>query len=150
MSTFCREFLVPQRLSVEQANDRVAEQVRILSVVEPELQLVNVGIEMLGAHLMERTDDRTVKERPHTFDPVCVNVAADVLLGSVVDGFVSRVLVCDPVVSLEFVGVDGLSFIGDNGANEPVEGGTVGTLSDLQNDVAARSLAPTTIVLFPM
>ena len=57
---------------VHDASQRVAEDVGIVPVVEPPLQLFQVAVHMLDAHLVEGSDDGTLEEAPHAFDTVGV------------------------------------------------------------------------------
>ena len=62
---------------VDDALERVDENIRVVSVVEPPLELLKVAIHVFRAHLVERADKRTLEQAPHAFHAVCVNVAHD-------------------------------------------------------------------------
>ena len=49
---------VREILRHEELYERVPEQVRVLSVVEPPFQFVQVGVKMLLGDMMERADNR--------------------------------------------------------------------------------------------
>src|SRR5207248_6202925 len=78
------EFRVGHGFGFDQLNQRVTKQELVAPVVEPELEFVQVAVEMLRAHLVERTDDRSLEQTPDTLDAVRVNVAADPFLGAVI------------------------------------------------------------------
>ena len=73
---------------------------------------------MLAAHLVESADDRTLEQAPHAFDTVSVHVAHDPFLDRVIDGLVAGVVVGDPQIGLEFVGVDGFGLVLDSAGDE--------------------------------
>ena len=77
---------------------------------------------MLAAHLMERSDDRALEQAPHALDTVGVDIAYDPLLDRVVDRFVACIVIGDPQVRLEFVGIDGFGFVLDGAGDEVMEG----------------------------
>ena len=71
---------------------------------------------MLAAHLVE-SGDGALEQAPDAFDPVGMHISDDPFLdGSVIDGFVAGVVVGDTKIGLEFVGLDGLSFVFDDSA----------------------------------
>src|SRR5262249_42383435 len=71
---FGNQLLVFQRLSRNQSLDRIAEQVRIFAVVEPEAHFIAVGLQVLGADLVPCADDPPFQKRECRLDSVCVNV----------------------------------------------------------------------------
>lgn len=88
-----REFLVWKCARVNEFQNRVAEQIRILSVVEAPLKFIEVAVEMLFRNLMERADDGPLEQAERALDGVRVNVAAHVFLRGVLHRFVLRVVV---------------------------------------------------------
>ena len=46
-----------------------------MTVVEPPLKLVKVGVKVLGAEMVVGTDDRLLEEAPNALHGVSVNVA---------------------------------------------------------------------------
>lgn len=64
-----RQFLVFKVLGLNQPEQGVAEQVRVITVDEPELELIKVTFNVLLGNLMVSADDGTLEQRPrsHTF-----------------------------------------------------------------------------------
>jgi hypothetical protein len=68
-----------------------AGPVLILTFVEAKDLLLDVALQMLGARGNVRPPDRPREHREERFDAVRVNVAANILKGVVVNGFVNLV-----------------------------------------------------------
>ena len=66
--------------------DRHAEDVIVLAVVVPELELRDVQRQILGADLVERADDPALEDRPEAFNRVRVDRTDNILAGRVIDG----------------------------------------------------------------
>ena len=58
------QFAVAQGIGGEDALHRVPEHLRVVAVVEAPLHLIEVAVEVLGAHLVERSHDRALEQRP--------------------------------------------------------------------------------------
>jgi len=54
----------------------VPEYERVVPVVEPELELIEIAVKVLTRHLVERTGDTAIEERPCALDGVRVTVTA--------------------------------------------------------------------------
>ncbi len=65
--------------------NRRTEYVRILAIVVPELELIDVERQIQVAHLMERSHDAALYHRPKTLDGVRVDRTIDVLSGAVMN-----------------------------------------------------------------
>src|SRR6266478_338938 len=89
--------------SVGHANECVAEQVWVVTLIRSPLEFVKIGVKMLGGNLMIRSDDGTLEKRPDAFNPVGVYIAANPLFGMMVYRFVAGVFVCNPEVSRRFI-----------------------------------------------
>ncbi len=74
------EFFVFEVRSLNQLDERIAEQVRILTVVEPEAHFVQVGREMLRADFMPRSNNAALEQGKHRFHGVCVNISRYIFL----------------------------------------------------------------------
>ena len=74
MGLLGRECVVGQRLRGHKTRDGVAEQVRVLPVVEAKFEFVKVPIRVLHADLMERTDNRPLEQTERAVDAVGVHV----------------------------------------------------------------------------
>ena len=66
------------------------------------LELRHVAGQVLRRHPVEHADVAALKHRPERFDPVRVDLTADVLLDAVLDG----VVVTEPLVGRRLVGVE--------------------------------------------
>lgn len=88
------EFLVLQRVRVHDAPERVPEDVLVLPVVVPTLQLLEVTVHVLHAHLVERADDGSLEQAPDALDRVGVDIAHDPLLGAVIHALVGACRRC--------------------------------------------------------
>ena len=64
------QILVLQRFASQQRGQRIAEQVRILPVVEPEGHFVKVSVQMFRGELMVRTDDGALEQAPDVLNGV--------------------------------------------------------------------------------
>lgn len=84
---------------------RRSEDIFVVAVVVPELELSNVQRQIFGADLVERPDDATFKDRPETFNRVRVQRANDIFASGMIDGLMREVLpevlIADPLVSHE-------------------------------------------------
>ena len=101
-----RQFLVFKIRRLQKSEQRIAEQIRVVPIVESKFKLVKVAVEMFHTELMVRADDRTLEQRPRTFNGVCVNIATNPFLKVVVNGIVDGVRVPDFLVGLQLVGVN--------------------------------------------
>ena len=133
---------VPERVGVDDACQRVAEDMRVVAVVEPPLQFFEVAVHMLGAHLVERADDGALEQAPDTFNAVGVDVADDPFLGTMVDGLMAGVSVADANVALEFIGVDRLGLVAHGALDEGMERGLTDVWDALDTDAAAALDGP--------
>ena len=120
--TLSDEFPVGERVGVHDAGQGVAEDVGVVAVVVAPLQFFEIAVHVLGADLVERSDDRALEEAPDAFNAVGVDVAQDPFLFGVPDGLMAGVVVSDPEVGLEFVGVDCLGLVSDGAGDEVMQG----------------------------
>src|SRR5437879_4137542 len=65
--------------------DRCSENIRVLPIVVPELELIDVQREIFGADLMERSDDAALHQRPEAFDCVGMDVPMHIFPGPMVN-----------------------------------------------------------------
>ena len=70
---------------------------------------------------MERSDDAPLEQRPDALDTVGVHVSQDPLLNRMVNGFMASIVVGNPQVGRQFVGVDSLCLVMDCPVDEVVE-----------------------------
>ena len=66
--------------------NRRSENILVLSVVIPELELCNVERQIFLADLVEGADDAALDQRPEAFDGLSVDRADDVLAARMVNG----------------------------------------------------------------
>lgn len=131
------QFRVRQSLCQQQLEHRVAEHVRVLAVVEPELKFIAVSVKVLCRDLMIRADDRTLEKRPYVLYGVGMNFASNVLAGSMPYRFVFGVLICDATVSGPFVGIDSFGVAASISSDEAVQGFPIRAAHYLEADVPA-------------
>ena len=124
-------------LGFQQPKEGVAEQPGVVTIVEPPLKLVQVGVQVLHGDFVVCANDRPFKEAPDVLNGVRVNVIAHPFLYRVVDCLVRSVLVSDAPVRCPFVCEVGYCLIGCNLSDELVEGCTVAGLDNLEDDLAA-------------
>ena len=135
------------RWSRRQRDERVAEEVRILAVVESERDLVQVCGQVLDRQLVVRPDDRPLQQAPYAFYGVGVNIAANPFLGVVVDRL--WLMTPDGAVGGQVVGVN-VGFGGDVVADEVAEALAVAAADDRKRTSPSRCAAPATMVLLPV
>lgn len=131
------QFRVGQGFCHQEFAERVAEHIRVLSVVVSELQLIKVSVKVLRANLMVATDDGPLEKRPDVLYGVRMHIAPGVLALTMVDPLMLRILVSDPTVGGPLVGVDGLGVAASVRPNEAVQRLPIRTSDNLQADVPA-------------
>ena len=113
----------------------IPKQIRVLTIVIPPLQLVKIGVKMLGAQLMVSPNDRALEQAPDILDVVGVDFASNVLLDAVIDRLMPRVVIRNTLIWRPVIGVDHFRFSGGSGTNEPVKGFTASPVHHLEPDV---------------
>ena len=126
---------IGQVFSVENPQQCIAEDVGIVPVVVPPLQLFQIAVQVLHAHLVESADDGPLEEAPHALDAVGVHVPDHPLFLGVLYGLVPGVLVRDAQVEPQLVGVDGLGFVLDGAPDEVMQGSAPDVRDALNADV---------------
>src|ERR1700686_2696260 len=96
-----RQTIKSQRISSDHMTQSVDKKIGSFPAVEAERHFVQVGLEMLGADLMPRSDNPALQERERRFDCVSRDASAvlvpSIFLGGVVDGFVAQVANCSRI-----------------------------------------------------
>lgn len=69
------QFSVFKRFGIHDPAEDVLKNVWVVAVVESSLELLKIVIHVLGAHLVEYTDEGTLEQIPYAFHAVGVNVA---------------------------------------------------------------------------
>lgn len=82
---FRYQFLKFHLRGIEQFYHRIFKQIWVTPVIESPLKFVKVRLNVLGADLMKRTDDRPFKEAPGVFNSIGVDIAPHILIMLVVD-----------------------------------------------------------------
>lgn len=82
------ESFVLQHRRFNELHQRIAEQVRVMAIVEPERHFVQVGRKMLCRDLMPRSDNAALEQRESGFNAVRRNVSLNVDALTMVDGLV--------------------------------------------------------------
>ena len=100
----------------------IAEDVRVVPIVVTPLQLLKVAVQMLDAHLVESPDNRALEKGPYALDAVGVHIPDNPLFLGVLDHLMACVLISNPQVGLQFIGVDGFGFIFDGAVDEVMQG----------------------------
>src|SRR5688572_17200064 len=118
--------------------DHVTEYRGILSVVMPIGKFIQVERQILLAHVVIRTHDATLQERPERINIGSVDLAAHVLALAVFNGFVLVVLIQQPIAGM-LIGRNERDFLVYGLANEAIKRRRIGTLYHLANYVALAS-----------
>ena len=114
--------MISEGVGIHNPAQGVVEDVGVFPVVESPFEFFQIEIEMLGADLMEGTDNRTLEQRPYAFYAVGVNFTNHPFLNSVADSRMARVLMSNPQVGFQFIGIDGFRFVFDVAADEVMQG----------------------------
>ena len=77
-------------LRFQQSQQGVPKEKWVLAIVEPEAHFVKVGLQMLCANTMPRSDDAALEQRKGGVDSVRVNVAVHVFPIAMAYGFMLR------------------------------------------------------------
>ena len=121
----------------QQSEKGITKQPRIVTVVEPPFQLIQIGIQMLDRDLVIGTDDGSLQKAPDALLRVGVNIAANPFLKAVVDGLMARVRVGDALAGCPLVNVVGFGIICRVCLNEAVERLTISRVDDAEDDLLA-------------
>ena len=122
---------------IDDALERVDENIGIVAVVESPLELLKIAIHVLDAHLVECPREGTLEQAPHALHAVRVNVAHDPHFLGMVHRFMARIAVLDSDIGLQLIRVDGLGFILYGAADEIVERATLDVRDALDANLAA-------------
>ena len=83
--------------SVDDAPERVREDVGVFAVVVPPLQFLQVAVQVLDAHLVEGADNGPLEQAPYALDRVGVNLTHNPLFLGVFDRLVAGVVIAMPM-----------------------------------------------------
>ena len=132
--------LVSQRSSVHDPFQGISEDMRVFPVVESPLQFLKVAVQVLPAHLVEGADNGPLEQAPHALDPVGVDLTDNPLFGRMAHSPVYGVLILDPDVGLQFIGVNRFSLILNGSMDEIVQGVTLDIRNALYSNLTAIPL----------
>ena len=113
---------------------------RVVPVVESPLQLFQVAVQVFPAHLVEGADNRPLEQAPHALDAVGVDLSDNPLLRGVAHGPVYGVMIFNPHVGLQLIGVNRLSLILNCSMYEIMESVTLDIRDALDSDLSAVPL----------
>ena len=99
----------------------ISEDMSIILVGVPPFKLLQVSSQMLTGNLVERPNDGTLEQGPYAFYKVGVNVTVNPFLYRVIEGFMTGVMVFNPQIAFQFIGVDSFGFILDSPVDEGME-----------------------------
>ena len=134
------QFPISEVPSVENPKQGVTKNMRIVAVVETPFQFLKVSVQVLPAHLVEGTNNGPLEQAPDPLDTVGVDLADNPLLGGMAHSPVYGVVIFNPHVGLQFIGVNSLSLILDGSMNEIVEGPPPDIRDALDPDLSAVPL----------
>ena len=112
------------------------EHVRVAAVVVAEREFVDVERQVLLRHVVERTHDSTLEQRPERVDRARVDLAANVLALGVVHRLVPVAVGHELLVAGVLVARDQLARRVDRPVDEPAQRLLVGALDHLSDDRA--------------
>ena len=124
-------------LSVNDTAKSVNEDMVVVAVGKPPLQLFQVSSQVLVADLVEGSDDAPLEKAPHALYGVGMNISNGPLFDAMIDGFMTGVAVFNPQVSRQFVRVDSFCFILYGAIDEAVESVPLSIGNLLQTDGSA-------------
>ena len=132
------------------ASDCDAEDIRIFSVVIPELELGDIQMRIFFADLMESPDNAALQDRPEAFDGLRVDRTDDVLTAPMVNdtvaiSFLGELPIAAPSVSAKQADLVRYGFIDEGGQRGALERFSTTRATTLP----LRRTAPTTIDLLP-
>ena len=113
---------------------------RVVSVVESPLQFFQVAVQVLPAHLVKGADNRTLEQAPHSLDPVGVDLAYHPLLRGMAHGLVYGIVIFNPHVRPQLIGVNRLSLILNCSMDEIMESVTLDIGNALDSNLPAVPL----------
>lgn len=102
--------------------DGRSEDIRVLTIVIAELEFGDIERHIFPAHLMERADYATLKDRPEAFNRLSVNCANDILTSRMVNSRVWIVPI-EQIVARILISAKQTDFVRNCFANEGCQRG---------------------------
>src|ERR1035437_1104079 len=137
LSALLNEFLVFHLRRAYELQHGIAEQIRVLPSVLSPLELIEVRLKMLSAHLMIRADDSPLKQAPRALYAVRMNIAAYPLFRAMVDRLMRCIGVGNAFVRRVLVGHETLGIGTGVFQHEAMQGFLGSAFLPLQPDLAA-------------
>ena len=113
---------------------------RVVAIIESPFQFLKVSVQVLPAHLVEGADNGTLEQAPHAFDAVGVDIAHHPFLQGMAHSLMARVMIFNPHVGLQLIGVNRLSLILNGSMDEIMESVTLDIGDALDSDLSAVPL----------
>ena len=118
----------------------VPEDMRIIAVVETPFQFLKVSVQVLDAHLMEGADDGAFEQAPDALDPIGMDLADNPLFRGMAHGLMPSIVILNPHVGLQLIGVNRLSLILNGSMDEIMESVTLDIGNALDSNLTAIPL----------
>lgn len=147
---FLSEFSEGKRVGGDHVAQGIQEQVRILPAIESEGHFRAVGLQMLRAHFVPSANNAALQEREGRFDSVGMNIALDVDMQFVSDGFVASIfaeMLGRAPVSVEFIGKEHFDIFAYILADKFFERATL-NIGGVEKAQIATALPDTDYILF--
>jgi hypothetical protein len=147
---------------VSASSYRFTENVFFVSVVKPELKLVQVERQIFLAHVMVRSDHAAFQQRPKTLDALSVAISAHILASGVPNELMLAIVDADRIVAAPFIRDDQRRMSLGYFADESGQGFGIGTLNYLTDKIplardcadysglARRDAASAFLAVFPV
>src|SRR6266851_4812614 len=113
-----------------------SENVRVLAIVEAELELIQVQRQIFLAHVVISAYDAALEQRPERIEILGMHFTAYVLASRMLDGIVRESEYVQIVVTLPFICRDQINFLAYGLTHEAIEGCGIGMLDHLADHVA--------------
>src|ERR1700733_13731118 len=126
---------MPSRMNASAPLNCRPENICIVSVVVPELELRDVQRQIFAANFVETADDAAFENTPEAFNRVGMDCADDVLSRTVIDNAM-RIGAAKRPVGPVSVGTKQTDFVRDNLFDEIFECRLIDTVDDAGDDVA--------------
>ncbi len=134
-----RERFVLYMFRFQHLDKRVTEQIGVVAVVEPEAHFIEIGLQMLCAKTMPRTNKTALEQGECGFDRVCVNICSgsDVLASTVAHSLMPSAADSFAVGAAVFVGHNHIHILGDVLADVLRQSSALGVLCVKEPEIAA-------------
>ncbi len=118
----------------------IPEDMRVIAIIESPFQFLKVSVQVLPAHLVEGADNGTLEQAPHAFYAVGVDLSDNPFLSGVAHSLMPCIVISNPHVGLQLIGVNRLSLILNCSMDEIMENVTLDIGDALDSDLSAVPL----------